>query len=36
MGDSVTVLELPQAFAATRVDGALVSWWDSDAECALR
>ena len=32
----MTVVELPRAFAATGVDGALMSWWDSDAEMHCR
>jgi hypothetical protein len=35
MGDTMTVIELPRAFAPTNVDGALMSWWDSDAECTV-
>ncbi|MDT5097060.1 MAG: hypothetical protein QOC76_797, partial [Mycobacterium sp.] len=31
----MTVIELPRAFAPTNVDGALMSWWDSDAECTV-
>jgi hypothetical protein len=35
MGDAMTVIELPRPFAGTDVDGALMSWWDSDAECTV-
>jgi hypothetical protein len=35
MGDTMTVVELPRAFASTDVDGALMSWWDPDAECTV-
>jgi hypothetical protein len=35
MGDTMTVVELPRAFAPTNVDGALMRWWDSDAECTV-
>jgi GNAT superfamily N-acetyltransferase len=35
MGDTMTVIELPRAFAPANVDGALMSWWDSDAECTV-
>lgn len=31
----MTVVELPRALAPTGVDGALVSWWDADAECTV-
>ena len=31
----MTVVELPRAFAPTEVDGALMSWWDPDAECTV-
>ena len=31
----MTVVELPRAFGGTDVDGALVSWWDADAECTV-
>ncbi|WNG95057.1 hypothetical protein [Mycobacterium sp. ITM-2016-00318] len=29
------VLELPREFAGDDVDGALMSWWDPDAECTV-
>jgi hypothetical protein len=35
MGDPMTVVELPRNVASTDVDGALVSWWDADAECTV-
>src|SRR5689334_3831063 len=35
MGDAMTVVELPRASAGTDVDGALMTWWDSDAECTV-
>jgi hypothetical protein len=35
MGDTMTVVELPRAFASTGADGALMSWWDADAECTV-
>ncbi len=31
----MTVVELPRAFAPPGIDGALVSWWDADAECTV-
>ncbi len=31
----MTVVELSRTFASTDVDGALMSWWDSDAECTV-
>ena len=31
----MTVVELPSAFASRGVDGSLMSWWDSDAECTV-
>ena len=31
----MTVVELPRAFTSTGVDGALMSWWDADAECTV-
>jgi hypothetical protein len=31
----MTVVELPRAFRSTGVDGTLMSWWDSDAECTV-
>lgn len=31
----MTVLELPRAFDGPHVDGALMSWWDPDAECTV-
>jgi hypothetical protein len=36
MGDTMNVVELPRASASTDVAGALISWWDSDAECTVR
>ncbi len=35
MGDTMTVAELPRTFISTGVDGALMSWWDADAECTV-
>lgn len=35
MGDEMTVIELPRPFARTDVDGALMSWSDSGAECTV-
>jgi hypothetical protein len=35
MGDTMTVLELTRAIAPTGGQGALMSWWDSDAECTV-
>src|SRR3954466_11994516 len=35
MGGAMTVLDLPRAFAGTDVDGALMNWWDPDAECTV-
>jgi hypothetical protein len=35
MGDAMTVVELPRPSASTVVDGALMSWWDADAECTV-
>ena len=31
----MTVVELPRTFVSTEVDGALTSWWESDAECTV-
>ena len=31
----MTVVELPRMFASAGVDGALMSWWDADAECTV-
>lgn len=31
----MTVVELSRPFAPTGVDGALMSWWDSDADCTV-
>ena len=31
----MSVIELPRAFDPTGVDGALMSWWDADAECTV-
>jgi hypothetical protein len=31
----MSVIELPRALDPTGVDGALLSWWDSDAECTV-
>ena len=31
----MTVVELPRAFASRAVDGTLMSWWDSDAQCTV-
>ena len=28
-------VELPRTFVSTEVDGALMSWWESDAECTV-
>jgi hypothetical protein len=35
MGDTMTVVELPRTYASTRVEGALMSWWDTDADCTV-
>ena len=32
----MNVVELPRAFASTDVASALMSWWDSDAECTIK
>jgi hypothetical protein len=34
-GDTMTVVDLPRAFATNHVDGALMTWWDPDAECTV-
>ncbi|WP_123029181.1 hypothetical protein [Mycolicibacterium stellerae] len=31
----MTVVELSRTFASPGVDGALMSWWDADAECTV-
>lgn len=31
----MTVVELPRAFDGTDVRGALMSWWDAEAECTI-
>ena len=31
----MTVVELPRTYASSGVDGALMSWWDADAECTV-
>ena len=31
----MTIIELPRNIASTDVDGALMSWWDADAECTV-
>ena len=31
----MSVIDLPRAFDPTGVDGALLSWWDSDTECTV-
>ena len=31
----MTVVEMPSVFGSTGIDGALMSWWDSDSECTV-